>query len=283
MPKSPLTRLPELASLFLVVAIGAVLARFTWQLAPVGVPPEAVAPAVEPTATEPGDSRREGLGVALFGTAASAPGQATEVPLEAPPTRLDLKLRGVALARGGSPSLAIIEGSDRESLPYREGDALPGNAELLRIEADRVILSHAGEAQALYFSDERPPPAATRARSPAQGASGGAIRLSPESSTRVRTYLSQLPADPTRMVELVRALPVMENGQLRGFRLFPGRERELFGEAGLRRGDIATSINGMPLDDPARGMELLNQLASASRFQIDILRRGQPQVLEIEL
>jgi general secretion pathway protein C len=75
----------------------------------------------------------------------------------------------------------------------------------------------------------------------------------------------------------------MENGALKGFRLFPGQQQELFGETGLRRGDIVTRINGLPLDDPGRGQDLLNQLASASRFQIEILRRGQPQVLDVQL
>jgi general secretion pathway protein C len=281
-------RLPGLASLLLVIAIGIVLARLTWQLLPGEAPvsPHELTPQqdAKPKATP---RSRDGLAVALFGMEQAAPELVAEpVPEEAPPTRLDLKLRGIALANGEQPSLAIVEGSDRESLPYRVGDTLPGDAELLRIEADRVILRHRGSVEALYFSDE-PPPAAARTRSTTRlgssGGTSGSVQLSPQSSSRIRDYLSLLPSDPTRMTELVRALPVMENGQLKGFRLFPGQQRELFGEAGLRRGDIATSINGLPLDDPARGMELLNQLASASRFKIEILRRGQPQVLDIQL
>jgi general secretion pathway protein C len=238
--------------------------------------PEADRPAATP-------QPREGLGVALFGEQESEPAPVVQsVPDEAPATRLDLKLRGVALAEGDQPSLAIVEGSDRKSLPYRVGDTLPGDAELLRIEADRVMLRHRGTVEALYFSEE-PPAATARTRTATKPAGAGAVRLSPQSSTRIREYLSLLPSDPTRMTELVRALPVMENGVLKGFRLFPGQQRELFGEVGLRRGDIATRINGLPLDDPARGMELLNQLASASRFQIEILRRGQPQQLDIQL
>lgn len=274
-------RLPGLASLALVVAIGVVLARLTWRLAPDD--PPALAPASAPVAQETSPRPRDGLAVALFGAEESnAAPVAAPVPEEAPPTRLDLKLRGVALADGDRPSLAIIEDSSREGLPYRIGDILPGDAELLDIEADRVILRHGGRVEALYFSDE-PAPTTTRARRTASPAGPGVVRLSPQSSTRIREYLSLLPSEPARMAELVRALPVMENGVLKGFRLFPGQQRELFGEAGLRRGDIATRINGLPLDDPARGMELLNQLASASSFKIEILRRGQVQVLDIQL
>jgi len=269
-----------------VITIGVVLAQLTWQLF-LPSTPETVLPAPGAVTARPTTNEsarvRSGLAVPLFGTEVKASAQPTvAVPVEAPPTRLDLKLRGVAAAEEGALSWAIIEGPDRQSLPYRTGDALPGDAELIRIETNRVILRHDGTVEALYFSDERPP-LATASRTAATSRSGSAIQLSPQSSTRIREYLGLLPSDPSRMTELVRALPVMENGTLKGFRLFPGQQRKLFAEAGLRRGDIVTRVNGLPLNDPARGMELLNQLASASRFEIEILRRGQPQVLDIRL
>jgi general secretion pathway protein C len=283
---SLLPRLPGLVSLLLAVIIGAVLAQLTWQII---FPPTSDQGLSTPAALSGGSTAaqpsrtRSGLAVPLFGAEETVLTQPTViVPAEAPPTRLDLKLRGVAAADEETLSWAIVEGPDRQSLPYRIGDALPGEAELLQIETDRVILRHDGAVEALYFSDEAARPAAA-VHTTATSSRGSEIRLSPQSSTRIREYLGLLPSDPTRMTELVRALPVMENGVLKGFRLFPGQQRALFGEAGLRRGDIATRINGLPLDDPARGMELLNQLASASRFEIEILRRGQPQVLDIRL
>lgn len=279
-------RLPGLASLLLAAALGIVLARLTWQLltpaAPFAIAPTAnSSPAKETAGALP--RARPGLAVPLFGSEAQAPATtAIDATVTAPPTRLDLKLRGVAVAEDEALSWAIVEGADRQSLPYRPGDLLPGAAELLRVEDDRIVLRHQGALEALYFSDEPPPPAAEAAR-PVAATGTPAIQLSPQASSRIREYLSLLPSDPARMSELVRALPVMENGALKGFRLFPGQQQALFGETGLRRGDIVTRINGLPLDDPARGMDLLNQLASASRFQIELLRRGQPQVLDIQL
>ena len=281
-----LSRLPGAVSLLLVVALGALLAQLTWRMFP-GAPAADTAELAVATATAPATAAaraRQHLATPLFGDLAAAPAQAPVVEtVEAPPTRLDLKLRGVAVAEITEESWAIVEGPDRKSLPYRIGDALPGEAELLRIEADRVVLRHRGAVEALYFSDEAGQPVQTSNPAATRPGDSAAIRLSPQSSTRIREYLSLLPSDPTRMTELVRALPVMENGQLRGFRLFPGQQRELFGEAGLRRGDIVTRVNGIALDDPARGMELLGQLASASQFQVEILRRGQTQMLDIQL
>lgn len=278
------TRLPGLASLLLAAALGIVFARLTWQLLtpamPTAVAPPATSAPTGETAGTPSRAR-PGLAVPLFGSEAQAPSAtAIATDVTAPPTRLDLKLRGVAVADDEAASWAIVEGADRQSLPYRPGDLLPGAAELVRVEADRIILRHQGALEALYLSDEPPPPAAAR---PVVESDAPTIQLSPQASSRIREYLSLLPSDPARMGELVRALPVLENGALMGFRLFPGQQQELFGETGLRRGDIVTRINGLPLNDPAGGMDLLNQLASASRFQIEFLRRGQPQVLDIQL
>ena len=66
-------RLPGLASLLLVVAIGIVLARLTWQLLPGEAPPPL--PGSMPEADRPAATPqpREGLGVALFGEQESEP------------------------------------------------------------------------------------------------------------------------------------------------------------------------------------------------------------------
>ena len=278
-------RLPGLASLLLAAALGIVLARLTWQLFTPAVPTASAPPVTSaPTGETAGTSprARPGLAVPLFGSEAQTPSAtALATAVTAPPTQLDLKLRGVAVADDEALSWAIVEGADRQSLPYRPGDLLPGAAELMRVEDDRIILRHQGALEALYLSDAPPPPTTTARPVAATGTP--LIQLSPQSSSRIREYLSLLPSDPARMGDLVRALPVLENGALMGFRLFPGQQQELFGETGLRRGDIVTRINGLPLNDPAGGMDLLNQLASASHFQIEFLRRGQPQVLDIQL
>ncbi len=67
----------------------------------------------------------------------------------APPTTpLRLTLQGVVLLPGGR-SVAIIRDPAGKERAYRVGDALPGDAELRRIQARRVLLLHAGRLEAL--------------------------------------------------------------------------------------------------------------------------------------
>ncbi|HEY5788990.1 MAG TPA: type II secretion system protein GspC [Gammaproteobacteria bacterium] len=286
-------QLPGLASLLLVIALGVALAGLTWRLVPLPAAPELPAAAPAASAGTPdsrGSAELAGLKTPLFGeepkVVASAPTPAVQE--EAPVTTLALKLRGVAASDDPEEALAIVEGPDGKSLPYRIGDELPGEAELVAVHTDRIVLRRAGRDEVLPFADAEPgavrraPPVAL-ARPTLAPAAGGSRQLAPDTSAKLREYLSVLPSDPSRLTELVRALPVMENGQLTGFRLFPGRQRDLFSEVGLRRGDIVTRVNGMPVNDPAQGAALLGQLSSASQVQVEIIRRGQAQVLDVRL
>jgi general secretion pathway protein C len=46
-------------------------------------------------------------------------------------------------------------------------------------------------------------------------------------------------------------------------------------------GDLVTAINGTPLDDPARGMEILQSINSASEVTVTVERNGQSAQVNI--
>jgi general secretion pathway protein C len=74
---------------------------------------------------------------------------------------------------------------------------------------------------------------------------------------------------------------VFANGQQRGYRVYPGRNREQFSKLGLMPGDMVTAINGTPLDDPARGMEILQSMNSATQVTVTVERNGQSTQVNI--
>ncbi len=77
--------------------------------------------------------------------------------------------------------------------------------------------------------------------------------------------------------EIIRPQPFMPNGELKGYRLYPGRNREQFAGLGLQPGDLVTEINGMTLNNPAQAMELFRSLANTTSVTVVIDRQGQPQ------
>ena len=77
-------------------------------------------------------------------------------------------------------------------------------------------------------------------------------------------------------------MPMYANGQLKGFRVYAGRDRRKFEKLGLKAGDLVTQINGVPLSDAQRGMEILRGLGSAGSAQVTIERGGATQQLTVD-
>jgi general secretion pathway protein C len=108
--------------------------------------------------------------------------------------------------------------------------------------------------------------------------------IEPElSESEVRDFRERLRSDPGSLAGIFRASPVRENGEVRGYRVRPGREEELFRRFGFEAGDIITEVNGTPLDSPQRGMELMNELGRAERLSVVVERDGQRRRIEMRL
>jgi S1-C subfamily serine protease len=68
-----------------------------------------------------------------------------------------------------------------------------------------------------------------------------------------------------------------------GFALTRIPEGSLLSEAGLRPGDVLTSINDVPIDSFATLMGLWPRLQNESRLQAIVLRDGRPVSLTVTL
>jgi len=266
-------------NLLLVLLLSYQLAQLTWRFT---APDEAVTISRVASTTT---SRESDSGVTttahriaalhLFGTTSSAP-TAPTATIEAPPTRLNLTLRGLLASAIPEQARAIIAADGKERL-YATGDALPGGASVKEIHTDHVILERAGRLETLGLPKERAmastkPAPATRDNNKPQLIDQ---RNNQAMSAIVRDYRERLSSDLATLGQRVQVAPVNKDGQFQGFRInrIDGRERKLR-QLGLRRGDTVTAINGITLDSPYRGMEVLQSLGSASELNVEIVRNG---------
>ena len=177
----------------------------------------------------------------LFGTAIRIGRAGTSVETEnAPDTRLNLKLRAAVAASDNEVAHAIIaDGSGNEKV-YFIRSSIPGGATLHRVHADRVILNRGGVLETLRLPREFE----GKARS-GHHASGrtSAARATPRPQGNVQQLIATNNA--ASFAEIIRPQPFMPNGQLKGYRVFPGRNRQQFIALGLRPGDLVTAINGV--------------------------------------
>jgi hypothetical protein len=83
----------------------------------------------------------------------------------------------------------------------------------------------------------------------------------------------------------MRTVPSFDSaaGKLRGFRAFPGRNRQIFSKLGLKSGDLVTAINGTPLDDPQRSQEVFNTIQTSDHVTVTVERGGQKQDITLNI
>jgi general secretion pathway protein C len=215
----------------------------------------------------------------LFGSP-SAPAEESQSLDEAPDTRLSLTLLGI-LAGDDTDSRALIGKSGGEEKPYAIGDTVISGVTLRSIFADRVILSRAGKLETLRLNKDAPSSAQAVAARNATAAS--VSTTSADTGQMLSQIRQQIMSDPTKASNYLRVQPATVGGQQRGYRIYPGREREAFQQIGLRPGDLVTAVNGVQLDDNQKALQLLGDLSQANAVTLTIERGGQVQTLNLTL
>jgi general secretion pathway protein C len=263
----------------MLLAVAWSLAELTWRVVPGGTTEVGRSPT--PTAVRQVRNAAPKLApvadLSLFGKPEST--VATGGPVDAPETRLNLILRGV-LATGSPYARAIVSAAGGDELSYRVGDHLPGGATLDQVLADRVILQRAGRFEALYLPKE-----ADAGSNMSSFERSGPDLASPSSdvSAQLQDVRQRILDDPSQAFSFARVQPVMEGGKLKGYRLSPNRERQLFRQLGLRPGDVVTSVNGIALDDPATVGMVLTQLTNAPELTLTLDRGGRQETVVVSL
>jgi general secretion pathway protein C len=79
------------------------------------------------------------------------------------------------------------------------------------------------------------------------------------------------------------AEPVMENGQITGFRFFGIDNNSIYAKAGIKDGDVVTNINGKALDNVGETVKLLQSLKNAPNMNFGITRDGQSTTVSIDV
>lgn len=304
--------LPVITTTVLVIAIASTLASVTWQMIP-SVPtvaPPALIDATKSVQTSPISSNMNAVfnqipNWHLFGTVQkNIPKpvvQAPVVPQEAPDTTLRLTLKGVVASGDMMDAWAIIADRMGNEDSYGIESNLPDGAVLKEIYADRIILEHNGRLETLRLpkddmtgagvssavsnrSSRRQASTRNTGRSTQISRSSSNVnRVSSAGTAVLKDYRDKLLTDPQSVMNTVRAEPYRQAGKLKGYRIFPGRDKGLFGTLGLEPGDVVTSVNGIELDSPLKGLEVMQSITDATEVNVDVLRNGVNQTFLVPM
>lgn len=259
---------------------GVLLARSVWLvLAPLpayvgvgaGAAPSAVATAPQTFAAEISNWH-------LFGQAPKAI-QQNAATIQA--SSLGLKLEGIIA--GAKPPLVMLRvGSEVRLLQV--GDQVTTQVKISAIEPDRVLISNQGRLEAIAFPkpvglNQAPPPSASGVVSMGQSASAPY-----QAATAVRADVAQVMQNPQSLMRFVTVAPLQDGGALKGYALRPVPGQEAFmQQLGLEPGDVLTSVDGMPVTDPALLPRVMPLLSSGQPLNVMLERGGQPMSVTINL
>lgn len=267
--------LPTGVTALLVIAIAYQLATLTWSLVPGSIPTAAPVAQGAATAAAPVVDFSSLIGAHLFGEAAEGTTPLVAAVVDAPDTTLSLTLKGILSREEDSSGGAIISSNRGEDRAYQVGQTIDGadGATLHSVYADRVLLNRNGQLETLRLPKELS----------AAGAGFTAMPPMPPAAPGANPSLRETIAEnATRLTDIVRIAPHVQEGQVVGFRVNPGRDRATFEALGLQPGDVVTDINGTVLDDPSQGLQVFQSLGETTQANVTILRDGVPQVVVID-
>jgi general secretion pathway protein C len=267
---------PRLVSLALAALIAVELARIAISLLGGGPvkSPQPVLGNLPAHAQHPTFDIQSVVSAHLFGTA--APDPSTLDPANAPQSTANLVLAGTIATQNPKRGVAIISDGGPAKV-YSVGDNV-GGATLHSVYLDHVILDRGGQLETLVLPRllgpgmHAPPVVRRQAADPRTAAA----------VDNIRRLVQQ---DPGILDQVMRTVPSYDNaaGRLRGFRAYPGRNRQIFNKLGLKPGDLVTAINGTTLDDPQRSQEVFNTIQTSDHVTVSVERGGQKQEITLNI
>ena len=279
----------------MVVGIGFTLANAWFFFLADPALPQTSARTLDPAAEDRAVPIAEVSALHLFGRPrASAGGAAGIAATESlRDTRLSLELVGVFVATHADESRALIAQKGRDPDRYAPGDRLPGNARLVDVYWNRVVISRAGQHELIRFehdtgniqrsSNVPPRGAAPQVAEPQAAAVVESAR--PQRATRdaqqaVTRYRDAFERNPERVLADA------------GVALAPDREGYVVGaladlpelsHTGLQAGDRILSVNGLAVGDPGADRLKIEDFLANGAARLEIQRGDRRFVVTVSV
>lgn len=245
--------------------------------------------------------------------------EVSDVPVQ---SDLNVKLLGSMVATQPRWSLALLfDNTTQQTHVLRPGEMLLGQAEILEISRDRVIFRRSGRLEFIRMENTlagNPVAAPVRqgqsraSRNPTSQVDGNAQRANPDaikaaaaaheeerskpaaneggvqqvSENRYsvpRAAIEQQMSNPEALARQARIMPNYKDGESAGLRLVGVSPNSVYSQLGIRSGDVIHSVNGVPLDNQRKAMEMLDKMRSESRVTIEVERRGKKEKIEYDI
>lgn len=203
-------------------------------------------------------------------------------------------------------SFAAIAGPEGVRL-HRRGDVI-GGFQVAHVGPDRIWLTREGRFCQIEVHDlERkkaapppngprmePPPGGPQTAPPAKPGKRPKGRLPPHIAERIRqtgptsydidrTVVDEILTNQAEYLQKVRVVPTRQGDETTGMRIMGVRKGTALDAIGLKHGDQLQKINGFEMTNAQSALEAYSRLMSASQIRVEVMRRGRPTTLELNI
>jgi general secretion pathway protein C len=187
------------------------------------------------------------------------------------PRANDALLTGTILSTHAADARTIITDRRGRQRVYARGDDLADGGEVVEIHRVYVIVRRGGRLQRLDFSR-------IEATETFERATPGADQtISPGDYHKVLRHA--MFSQPGLLLQLVGATAVVEGGHFRGYCVTQPENPAFLESIGLKPGDLLTAVNGVPLDTPDYGTQVLDAMTGSGELTFTVQRGSQVLVV----
>lgn len=204
------------------------------------------------------------------------------------PSQLPLTLIGTLVHSNPAKSIAAIDVKGKNQVTsYSPGKEIQGMASILTIERQKVTFRNLNSNRIEYIEMKK------------EGnkvAFGGATKTTAVTGKEVqkigdnnfaikRADLLRYTNDLSSILMQARAVPNREpgTGAINGFRILDMQPGSIYEQLGIQRMDVIKSVDGTPVDSPAKAMELYNTLKNSPKVSIQVERNGKTETMNYNI
>ncbi|QDK37434.1 general secretion pathway protein GspC [Bdellovibrio sp. NC01] len=199
------------------------------------------------------------------------------------PSQLPLTLIGTLVHSNPAKSIAAIEVRGKNQvISYSPGKDVEGMANIISVERQKVIFRNlnSNRLEYLEMKKEGNKVAFGGARPAASG--GKEVMKTGDNTFAIkRSDLLKYTNDLSSILMQARAVPNRDpgTGAINGFRILDMQPGSIYEQLGVQRMDVIKSVDGTPVDSPAKAMELYNSLKNSPKVSIQVERNGKTETM----
>lgn len=178
-------------------------------------------------------------------------------------------LTGTILSAKSVEARTIIADVRGRQRVYARGDEISDGGKVVEIHRDYIVLQRGGRLATLEFSWN----AVVRILERATRLTQDAAQETPPGDD-LDNLRNAMFTHPELLLQLVGVTPVVEGERFLGYRVMEREDLAFLESLGLKPGDILTAVNGVPLDTPDYGAQLLDAMSGMGKLTFTV-RRGR--------